>query len=83
MAQGGNGVRTNEKVNRALYFDLHYGYNEDGSLWTRFDISGGTTYGNSEWHRRGPLGHRGNLSRSVVEAIDPVGLVSATHLRRG
>ena len=35
------------------------------------------------WHQRGPLGPLGDFSRSVVEGIDPTGLVSATHLRRG
>jgi RHS repeat-associated protein len=37
-ARGGNGFLTNEEVIRDLNFDIHYGYNPDGSVWTDFNI---------------------------------------------
>src|ERR1700720_837694 len=35
-AIGGNGFLTNEEVD--VIFSIHYGYNEDGTLWTDFRI---------------------------------------------
>lgn len=42
-----------------------------------------TTSARLDWHQRGPLGLIGDFSRRLVEAIDPTGLVSEIHLRRG
>jgi RHS repeat-associated protein len=83
-AWGGYGFLTSAQVNSALAesFPIHYGYNADGSLWTYFSISGGTTTGSLDWHERGPLGPLGDISRGIASSVT-FGITERIHESRG
>jgi RHS repeat-associated protein len=67
-AQGGNGYRTNEEINKGNSFDIYYSIYSDGSYSTYFGLSvnvGGTL----AWYQRGMMGDILDFSRGADNYI--------------
>ncbi|MFZ0748639.1 MAG: RHS repeat-associated core domain-containing protein, partial [Pyrinomonadaceae bacterium] len=78
-AVAGNGYMTNVELTRD--FQIRYGYNPDGSLWTDFSISVEIA-GHTPWHEWGILRPIGDFSRGVANRVTG-GWVNRVHESRG